>query len=181
MIFGFKNFGKPVAAVALAISLVFSTPALAQNRNDQTATELNITLYIGSSAVNVRTGAGTSNGIARVMKPGEKVVVYQRHGDWGRISARNEAERWVYTPLLKDGPPVTQASFQTSKASPSTVRQEPVAKQTQQQPKAQTSHQSGSQTAATVRDDKQIPAKSSGNKDADHDAGQDKKPTERRG
>ena len=100
----FREYHKAIAAFALSGVILAGVPAFAQSHPAPAATELNSTLYIGSAAVNVRSGPGTSNGVASVLRMDEKVTVYDRHGDWSRISPRGQAERWVYTPLLREAP-----------------------------------------------------------------------------
>lgn len=108
-----------IAAFAGIGFLAAAPVALAQPQHQGTETSVEAAFYIGSNRVNVRVGPGTSHNVAEVYNPGREVHVYERRGDWGRISKPNEPERWVYMSLLtQDSPRPNSAAQPTQNNTP---------------------------------------------------------------
>lgn len=103
------SFAGKVGLIGLlmASSIAISTPSASAQSG---TTQIDISVYIGTSATNVRTGPGTKNSVAGVYQPGREVHIYERRGDWARISAKNDAPLWVYSPLLVSEKPATKRS-----------------------------------------------------------------------
>lgn len=124
-----KFRGLPTAlrmtALAAATTLLFSTlPAAAQAPSpSKPASSMGDVRYIKSARVNVRSGPGTSHTALDSVTLGNEVRVYSTRGDWSRISAPGQAERWVYTPLLQsDAPSGPKTISKAAQKSPRDTR-----------------------------------------------------------
>ena len=61
------------------------------------------TKYVNTPGLNVRSGAGSSHPVQKVIYRGEKVEAFANAGEWTRISEDGTTpEQWVFTRLLSD-------------------------------------------------------------------------------
>lgn len=118
-----KAFHLSAIVAATAMSLI-PLPAIAQApSHGEPASSSGEVRYIKSSRVNVRSGPGTSHSALDVITLGNEVRVYLTRGEWSRISAPGQTERWVYTPLLQDSAPrPPKAVSKAAQKSPTDTR-----------------------------------------------------------
>ena len=62
--------------------------------------------FVSASALNVRDEASMDGEVVDVLQNGEKVTVHDTSGEWARISADNETEKFVYQSYLSDTAPM---------------------------------------------------------------------------
>ncbi|MAI89193.1 SH3 domain-containing protein [Ponticaulis sp.] len=110
--------GMVAGALTLSVALGAFAPSASAEPRQSSSVDVNaiITLFIGTSYTNVRSGPGTGNAVVEVYDPGREVRIYERRGDWARISQPNESARWVYYPLLSQNRPqvAQQATYQNN-------------------------------------------------------------------
>lgn len=109
---------------AATIILLFPLQAGAQAQpRGKPASSSGEVRYIKSSRVNVRSGPGVSHSSLDIITLGSEVRVYLTVGDWSRISASGQTERWVYTPLLQPSAPIpARAVSKAAQKSPEATR-----------------------------------------------------------
>ena len=94
-------------------------PNEVESASETELAEAGTTMYIIPEAANVRTDTGTSSDIAKVLKKGDSVTIYENKGNWTRISAEGESPMWIYSPLLTaEGTMDTQTDTKVSDTVP---------------------------------------------------------------
>lgn len=106
-----------LAVTALPMSTAYAAPKVSTQR-----TSAVITLYVGETAINVRSGPNTRQAVAEIYQPGRAVNVYERRGDWVRISGPNAKARWIKASLLTAKRPTKTVTFVSKRRTTPTVQ-----------------------------------------------------------
>lgn len=128
-----KTVSSAIAAAALMALLSAAPLASAEPPPPDT------TRYVAAEKVNVRTAPTTKGKIRTSLKRGAEVKVFEVSGNWSRISAPGEPERWIYSSLLQPEQPRSAKDPKPDPAGPqANAKDRPQLKQPDQAPPLKT-------------------------------------------